>query len=382
MPLDLNERPILVFWETTKACPLSCRHCRANAILKPLPGELTTQEGYRLIEDVASFGRPYPIIVFTGGDPLMRSDIFELIGHARDLGVPVALSPAVSSSINDENLAEIKRLGVSSVSISLDGASPATHEFVRRVEGHFERTLAAMKMLREFGIPFQVNSTVMKMNVEEFPLLFKLVRDSGANAWEVFFLIHVGRGTGLESLDPAEAEDVVNFLYDASKFGVQVRTVEAPFHRRAVLQRYAVESGTVRAEIRLGPLYERLRRGLEELVGEPPASPAKPQFARTRDGNGIIFIGYDGTVSPSGFLPLSLGNVRKESLTKIYRDNPVLRAIRRAEFGGRCGSCEYRFMCGGSRSRAFVENGDPLAEDPLCPYVPGSLNVLGPLGVD
>ncbi len=115
----------------------------------------------------------------------------------------------------------------------------------------------------------------------------------------------MGRGTGLESLDPAEAEDVVNFLYDASKFGVQVRTVEAPFHRRAVLQRYAVESGKVRAEISLGPLYKQLRRGLEELVGEPPGPPAKPQFARTRDGNGIIFIGYDGTVSPSGFLPPS-----------------------------------------------------------------------------
>jgi len=381
MPLDLNDRPILVFWETTKACPLSCRHCRANAILKPLPGELTTREGIKLIDDVAAFGKPYPVMVFTGGDPLMRSDIYELMGHAKDMGVPVALSPAVSSSINEESLSMIKELGVSSVSISLDGASPETHEFVRRIEGHFNQTINAMRMLRGFGIPFQVNSTVMKMNVHELPALFKIVKDSGANAWEVFFLIHVGRGTGLESLDPLEAEDVVNFLYDASMFGVQIRTVEAPFYRRALLQRYAVETGKVKAELRLGPLYEKLRRGLHELMSGVEREPIKPQFARTRDGNGIIFVGYDGTVTPSGFLPLPLGNVRKEGIAKIYRENPILQAIRRAEFKGRCGACEYRFMCGGSRSRAFTESGDPLGEDPLCGYSPNSLNVLNSLGI-
>ncbi len=187
----------------------------------------------------------------------------------------------------------------------------------------------------------------------------------GANAWEVFFLIRVGRGMELEPpLDPWETEDVVQFLYEASLYGLPIRTVEAPFFRRVIMQR---GSGI---KYEGGKLYWELTKQLRELMGEPPSNAKPPSFTPTRDGYGIIFVASDGSIYPSGFLPLTLGNVRKDNIVKVYREHPILRTIREARFNGKCGTCEFRNICGGSRARAYTELGDPLGSDPACIYEP------------
>ncbi len=211
-----SEKPIMVFWETTRACLLSCVHCRASAIKEPLPGELTTEEGVRLIDQVASFGTPSPIIVFTGGDPLLRGDLFELLSHAADAGVRFALSPAVTELLSYDALKRIRDAGVSAVSVSLDGAYAQTHDSIRRIDGTYQRTVQAMKDAVSLGLNIQVNTAIMKSNYTELPQLFHLIRGLGVKTWELFFLVKVGRGSGVDDLTPEEVESVCNFLYDAS----------------------------------------------------------------------------------------------------------------------------------------------------------------------
>lgn len=357
---------MLVFWETTRACLLACRHCRASAMAHALPGEMSTAEGYDLIDQVAAFGRPYPILVLTGGDCLMRPDIFDLVGHAARQGVPVALSPSVTPMLTPDMIDKIAGSGVRAVSISLDGALAATHEGVRGIPGHFEATMHAIRELAVTGIDVQVNTTVMRANIAELADIAALVGNSGAQIWEVFFLIQVGRGTAEQEVTPAEHEEICHFLYDAAHYGFIVRTVEGPFFRRIAARRRAGEPAPAT------PLYAGLSTRLAELLGPPRARPSA-HTSPTRDGKGIVFISYDGEVYPAGFLPIGLGNVRQEPLSLIYQDNPILRAIRAAQFEGRCGQCEYADMCGGSRARAYASSGDPLGEDPACAYQPAAL---------
>jgi MoaA/NifB/PqqE/SkfB family radical SAM enzyme len=216
----------------------------------------------------------------------------------------------------------------------------------------------------------QINTTVMKSNLDELADVAKLISDAGAHIWEVFFLVHVGRGVAEGAISTEEHEDVCHFLYDASQHGFIVRTVEAPFFRRVVAWRQdgapAPESDT----------YRRLSGRLTELMGEPAAR-VRAQTARTRDGKGIVFVAYDGEVTPAGFLPLPLGSVTDRPLAEIYRDTPLLQDIRAARFTGRCGVCEYADLCGGSRARAYAAFGDPLAEDPACGHVPAALLSAG-----
>jgi len=362
--VDFDRRPILVFWETTRACLLACRHCRASAIPEPLPGELSTAEGEALLERVAAFGRPRPVLVATGGDVLMRRDLDTLARRAGELGLPLALAPSVTPLLDEPRAASLRGLGVRVASISLDGATAAVHDGIRGVPGHFDATLEAIRRLRRHGITVQVNTVVMRDTVDELPAVARIVRDLGASIWELFFLVRVGRGTALGALDPDENEHVCHVLVDASRHGFVVRTVEAPFFRRVVAQRAegAAPPG--------GGLYRRLRDRLDAELG-PAAGPPRAQTKGTRDGRGILFVGHDGTITPSGFLPLELGNVRDDDLVDIYREHPLLRRIRAAEFGGRCGTCRYRQLCGGSRARAYAETGDPLAADPGCAYAPG-----------
>jgi AdoMet-dependent heme synthase len=375
LSLDFDRRPLLVFWETTRACLLSCRHCRASALPHPLPGELTREEGLRLIEQVAAFGRPHPILVLTGGDVLMRPDAYELAAAATAAGIPTCLSPSVTPLLTPEAVARFKELSLSAVSISLDGATAATHEAIRGVEGQFTQTLDALGRLRDAGLRVQVNTAVMRANVEELPELAAVVARSGAQMWEVFFLVGVGRGARLKELTAAENEDVCHFLYDASRHGFVVRTVEAPFFRRVSAWRRAREqevgrveaASEVRAAFGLGDLYARLRGRLEAELG-PGREQAAAHTVSTRDGKGIVFVAHDGEVYPAGFLPLGLGSVRERSLLEIYREAPVLRRIRAGDFAGRCGACAHRDLCGGSRARAYAASGDPLGEDPGCAF--------------
>ena len=358
---DFAERPMLVFWETTRACLLACRHCRASATPGAWPGELSHVEGLDLIDQVAAFGRPYPILVLTGGDCLLRPDLFELVGHAAALGVPVGLSPSVTPRLTSGVIERIAGSGVKAVSISLDGAQAATHDGVRGIDGHFDATVAAIRALADTGLSVQVNTTVMQANARELADIAALAVSGGAHSWEVFFLVHVGRGAAEGAVTPAEHEEVCHFLYDAAHYGLVVRTVEAPFFRRVVAQRRA--GGPPPA----GALYPGLSARLARLLGAPRARPSA-HTAATRDGKGILFIAHDGEVYPAGFLPVGLGNVRDQPLRTLYRDNPLLRSIRAAEFSGRCGRCEYADLCGGSRARAYAATGDPLGDDPACIY--------------
>lgn len=360
---NFSQRPMLIFWETTRACPLACRHCRASATMEALPGELTTAEGRDLIDQAAGFGRPYPILVLTGGDCLLRPDLFELVEYATGLGMPVALSPSVTPSLTSDMIARIVASGVKAVSISLDGAIAATHEGVRGIAGHFAETMQAIRALSAAGLTVQVNTTVMRANVDELADVARLISDAGAHIWEVFFLVQVGRGIATEAVSAEEHEDICHFLFEASHYGFIVRTVEAPFFRRVVATRRAG------GEPPASDLYQRLSSSLMSLMG-PAREVPRAQTASTRDGKGIVFVAHDGEVYPAGFLPIPLGNVRTSPLATIYQDNPLLLSIRATEFSGRCGVCEYSDLCGGSRARAFASSGDALGEDPACSFQP------------
>ena len=367
---DYDVRPLLLFWELTRACPLACAHCRAEAQHTPMPGELSHDEASRFLSDVVGFGTPSPILVMTGGDPLARADLFDLLGQAKDQGTHVALAPAVSPMLAGETLVRLREAGVNAISVSLDGAIAETHEGIRRVPGHFERTLKALHELVAAGFMVQVNTTVMRRNVGELADIAALLAEHGVHVWEVFFLVHVGRGTSVDEVSPAQCEDVAHFLYDAASYGFVVRTVEGPFFRRVMTWRAdAPADADPRSMFGLGELYTKLSGRLRERLGQPRTRP-RATSAGTRDGNGILFVAHDGNVTPAGFLPLDLGSVRTQNVVDIYRDNPLLRDIRAGKFHGRCGVCEFRTICGGSRSRAFARFGDPLAEDPACAYVP------------
>ena len=294
----------------------------------------------------------------------MRFDFFDLVQHAKSKGLYVAVAASVTPKLNEEAIARMKSLDVDIVSVSLDGATPGTHDRLRGVPGTWESTVRSLRLARDAGLRAQVNTTVMRSNVRELADIFHVVKEAGSVAWEVFFLIRTGRGAALESLQPAECEEVMHFLYDASQYGLPVRTSEGPNFRRVRLEREG--RGTPPA----GDLYRVLSARLRALEGLPTSDPSV-RSSHTRDGKGLMFVGYNGEVYPSGFLPIDTGKVPGQRLVSIYRSNELFRDLRDAKkLKGRCGVCEYKEICGGSRSRAFAELGDPFGEDPACPYVP------------
>ncbi|GAB6147548.1 TIGR04053 family radical SAM/SPASM domain-containing protein [Stetteria hydrogenophila] len=374
MSWPFDRKPLIVFWETTKACDLVCKHCRANAIKNPLPGELSTREGERLIDEVASFGKPSPILVFTGGDPLKRGDIWHLLEYAVSQGVRAAVAPSVTPLLTREAVERMARIGVSGVSISLDSPFEEVHDSIRGIPGTWRRTLEALKWFKDAGINVQVNTVVMRSTVDGLADMVKLLLDLDVRVWEVFYLVPVGRAGFEEDLTPQEWEDVTHFLYEASKYGLRVRTTEGPMFRRVTIARTLAEKlGRPDLFTRgLGGLYERLTARLRELLGEP-RGPALAHTTGTRDGRGIVFVNYKGDVYPSGFFPVPAGNIRVKSLREIYTESPLFKKLRRSEgLEGRCGRCEFRHICGGSRAKAFAYHGRVMAEDPQCPYEPGS----------
>ncbi|MDA8026113.1 MAG: TIGR04053 family radical SAM/SPASM domain-containing protein [Actinomycetota bacterium] len=358
-----NRSPILIFWESTKACPLACHHCRAEAISTAPAGELSTDEALAMIEEIAKFGTPSPILVLTGGDILMRSDLEEILTQSKRVGIKAALSPAISPLFNEERLTAVRNLGVKALSISLDGIG-STHDSIRGIGDHFEKTLDAMELAKRLGFSVQVNTTVMSRNVIELPEVAKALLDRGVAIWEIFFLISVGRGTEMLELKPQDAEDVARFLYDATGYGLTVRTVEGPMYRRVANELRGGE-GEDKLLLPQGVLYGELNSRMKNLVGEASGDRHIPP-AITRDGKGIIFISNTGDVFPSGFLPLSLGNIRDRSIVEIYQEDQLLKDIRSANFVGKCGGCSYSNWCGGSRARAYAATGDPLGDDPIC----------------
>lgn len=371
--LDLDRRPFLVLFELTRACDLACRHCRAEAQPLRHPDELTTAEVQAVLDDLAGLGPPRPIVVLTGGDPFKRADLVQLVRHGASLGLSVAVSPSGTPLVTDVRLRQLRQAGARVVSLSLDGAGPTTHDAFRGVPGSFARTTRACRAAVDAGLRLQINTTVTAGTVHDLPDILRLVADLGVNLWSVFFLVATGRGRHLAPLSATETEEVLHFLYDASTV-VPLKTTEAPQFRRIVAERM---SGGPAPGPTAG-LYDSLTTALRDLA-PPPRSPGPtaPQTHPRRpplavgDGRGVVFVSHTGEVSPSGFLPVVVGNVREAPLPTIYRHAPLLQALRDPDrLGGRCGCCPYRSVCGGSRARAHAAYGDPLAEDPGCPYLP------------
>lgn len=358
-----EQAPHLVFWETTKACSLACRHCRASAQKTALPGELTHDEGITLLNEIAAMPAPRPIVVFTGGDCFEREDLYELVSHATQAGLRVGVAPSVTPRLTREAMTGLFERGVRSVSISLDGSNATSHDSLRGIPGHFDDTLAALAMLVEMGFRLQVNTTVMRRNVHELADIAQLLEKLGVAIWEVFFLVGVGRGTEVEEVSAEDAEDACHFLVDVANRGMTVRTVEAPFFRRVQAERLERAADDPASAFSLGHLYRDLSAQFGERRAEVRGHSAT---LATGDGRGIVFVGYDGAVHASGFLPVALGNVRERRLGDIYTDSELLTSLRGGDLRGVCGECAYARLCGGSRARAYARTGDVLGDDPAC----------------
>lgn len=339
--LTLDRAPLRVYWELTRACPLACRHCRADAVRRRAADELTTEECERVLDALARADGPAPHVVFTGGDPLARPDLVPLVRAAVARGLGVSVAPSATPGLSRETVAALKDAGVSALSLSVDGPAAAQHDGLRGVLGCFGWTLVAARRIVDAGLPLQVNTLLCAETEPHLEDIATLVGRLGAARWSLFLLIGVGRGTRLRALTAADCERTFRWLArNAGRWPFVTTTTEAPHYRRVGLQ-LARDEGLTPPRAGLG----------------------------VRDGNGIMFIAADGTVTPSGFLPLRAGHVRASDPLEIYRESPLFRALRVPRlFAGRCGRCEFRQVCGGSRARAWAATGNALGEDPLCAW--------------
>lgn len=340
---DFNERPFILFWEVTRACALACRHCRAIAQPRAHPDELSPEEALRLVDTIAELAPP--MLVLTGGDPMMRRDLPEIIRRAAGKGLRVALSPAATPRLLHTDFAALREAGISSLSLSLDGATAASHDRFRGVPHTYERTLQAARAAKEAGIMLQINTTISRSTLPELPAFTELMRELQPDVWSLFVLVPTGRATAEELPDAEELEHVWHSLLALRReLPFAIKTTEGHHYRRVLLQ--AAQAG-----------------------GEAPR-----HLIPTRDGKGVLFISHIGEVQPSGFLPLTLGNVRTHDLAELYRHHPLMQQLRDDDaLGGKCGRCEYRRVCGGSRARAYGISGDMMAAEPLCNYIPAAL---------
>jgi radical SAM protein with 4Fe4S-binding SPASM domain len=333
---------MLVYWEATLSCGLACKHCRATAMPDRDPAELSTEEGFELLDRVTGFGQPYPHLVFTGGDPLRRPDLETLVTAATARRIGASLAPAVTPDMTIERLAALQAAGIQSMSLSIDGSDAARHDEFRGVPGTFEMTMRAVDWAHRLDLPLQINTLVTDETLPDLPAAYELMKTLGIMRWSLFLLISMGRGSNLREIGPVDSERLHHWLYDLSKTSpFQIKTTEAT-HYQAAIEATSVGRG----------------------------------FG-VRDGNGIMFIAYDGSVLPSGFLPVRTGNVRSDDIVELYRTHPVFTSLRDVTtYKGRCGRCEYARLCGGSRARAYAWTGDFLESDPLCPFVPPAAGAL------
>ncbi|GAA0307871.1 TIGR04053 family radical SAM/SPASM domain-containing protein [Streptomyces polychromogenes] len=367
----VSERPFLVIWEATRACPLACLHCRAEARTARHPEELDGAGARRVMDQVADFGRPAPLFVITGGDPFQRADLTELIAYGTALGLRVAVSPSGTPTLTPESLRAVRDAGAVAVSLSLDGSTAARHDAFRGVPGVFERTLEGWRAARALGLKVQINTTASRDGLEDLADIAALVRREGAMLWSAFLLVPTGRARRLDPLTPAAIEDVLHFLHDCGAV-LAVKTTEGHHFRRVALQRAVLDARGEHPV--LGPLYGRLHaRAASARLFEGERRAARRPPLDVSSGRGFVFVSHTGEVHPSGFLPVPAGNVKNRPLTEIYRGSPLFTALRDTSLlGGRCGACEFKPVCGGSRARAYGAGGDVLGEDPYCGYEPGS----------
>ena len=364
--VDFARAPFLVIWETTQSCALACRHCRASAQPGRDPRELTTVEGFRLIDQVAEMGTP--ILILSGGDPVNRPDLFELVRHGKARGLRMATIPAATDCLTRELVQELKASGLDQMAVSIDFPRAALHDAFRGVPGAFAKTMRAVEWAHEVGLPLQVNTTVCGDTAPFLEEMADFVQGLGIVFWEVFFLVPMGRGSVLTGLSASECERLFEVIYRVQKKeGFIVKVTEAPHYRRHVAQREMKDEGAPSARPQgLAAMPARLTQseGPGHTVGLAPRG--------VNSGNGFLFVSHLGEIMPSGFLPIPVGNVREMPLASAYREAPLFRQLRTpSSYKGRCGRCEFRDICGGSRSRAYGLTGDPFETDPWCSYVPG-----------
>ena len=339
-PTDTAERPMVLIWEVTQACELACAYCRADARPGRHPEELSTAAGTAFLDDARAFGEGQ-LVVLSGGDPMKRPDLVDLVEYGTDIGLTMTLTPSGTSSVTAGAIEDLADAGLRRLALSLDGASADPHDAFRGETGSFEATMAAARTATATGLPLQINTTVCEQTVDDLPQVAELVAELGAVLWSVFFLVPVGRGRILDPVTPARAEDVMTWLHDIqSEVPFGIKTTEAPHYRRIALQQDSAAAGMER------------RAGIIA-------------------GDGFAFVSHTGDIYPSGFLPEPAGNVRGDDIVDVYRNADLFERLRdRSNLTGKCGACRYRQVCGGSRSRAYATTGDPLASDPLCAYDP------------
>ena len=343
-----------MIWETTQACDLTCRHCRASAEPQRSPIELSTEEGKNLLRDIHEMG--CNIVVLSGGDPLKRPDLFDLIRFGHSLGLRMATIPAATDLLTKDAIVLLKKSHLDQVAFSLDFPSAELHDSFRGTPGAFQKTMEAVRWAQNVSLPVQINTTITAQSLPYLEEMGQLVSKLGIVFWEVFFLVPMGRGKLLEELNAQQCEDAFRILYDVhKKCSFVLKVTEAPHYRRYVAQREGIPQ----------ELPERLRRseGPGGTMGHAP----RP----VNSGNGFLFVSHHGDVFPSGFLPLSAGNIRSHKIATLYRESPLFQELRDpSKLKGICGRCEYKEICGGSRSRAFALTGDYLATEPWCVYEP------------
>lgn len=360
--LDFDQTPFIVIWEVTQACDLACVHCRACAQPSRNPLELSTEEGKRVIDDIAEMGSP--VFVITGGDPLKRPDIFELIEYASSKGVRTSLTPSATPLITREAIQRLKDCGLARLAVSLDGPTPAIHDAFRRVEGSFEWTMNAVRWAREIDLPVQINTTITRHNLHQLDDTIALLEKLDICLWSVFFLVPTGRGSDIDLISADEFEQVFEKLYTtAQRVPFDIKSTEAQHYRRFLLQKRTEAKRDGRLQSGEVKRLDFLGVSTPDGIGRAPKG--------INDGKGFVFVSHQGEVFPSGFLPVSAGNVKLQSLKSLYRDSMLFKALRDTKrLEGKCGRCEYREVCGGSRARSYALTGNLFAEEPCCSYQP------------
>ncbi len=358
--------PRLIFWETTAGCNLRCIHCRRVTIADQLtPQDLTTEEAFRLIDQIAEMGRP--VFVLSGGEPLFRPDILDIARYATDAGLPVAL--ATNGTLIDDALAgEIKAHGVKRVSISFDGADAATHDAFRGLPGSFDAAVSGFQALRRVGLPVQINTTVAKHNEAQLEAVLQLAIDLDAVGLHLFLLVPVGCGVKIaeeQMINAQQYERVLNWLYDKeqSEPQLQLKATCAPHYFRVMRQRRAEER-------RRGVQHDLPASHHRQLHGHPHGQ----MHAATKGclaGTGVCFVSHRGEVFPCGYLPVEAGNVRRQHFGDIWQGSTLFTELRNPDLlGGKCGICQFKNLCSGCRARAYGTVGDYMAEEPFCAYDP------------
>lgn len=353
---DFAQNPFIVIWETTRACQLACRHCRAEAIKHRNPDELTTAEAYGLIDQLVEMDRP--LFVLTGGDPMERADLVDIVSYSSRKGLPVSITPSATPKVTFERMKALKEAGLARWAFSIDGSTPEIHDRFRGIRGTFDLTMEKISYLKQLRIPLQINTTVSQHNVEDLPAIAELVGRLDTVLWSVFFLIPTGRARLQDMLSPEGHEKVLEWLYQLSgNVAFDIKTTEGPQYRRVRMQHAAAATGAAR------------RGGMRDM-----SRSMRPVW----DGNGFLFVSHVGEVFPSGFLPLAVGNLRQQPLADIYRDSPVLQNLRNPDkLRGKCGYCEFNRVCAGSRARAHALTDDYMESDPFCTYIPDPRRLAG-----